>query len=75
MTNRDEPVPPDQLERAMAEVRKLSLLIDELQSTVDTARGLHAFEARMCLNNAATRAQESGFWIGKAVEAARKAGH
>lgn len=74
MTNKDEPIPPDQYERALEELRKFSLLIEEMQKNVETTRGQWAAEARRCFANSVTRLQEAGDHFIRGMKAARKAG-
>jgi hypothetical protein len=72
---KDPPIPSDQYERVVEELRMFSLLIDEMQRSVSTAKGQHAIEARRCFARSADRLQESGYWFGQGLKNARKAGN
>lgn len=75
MTTKDEPIPSDQFARVIEELRRLSVVVDEMQRGIETSRGQHAAEARRCFSRATDRLQESGYWLGQALIHARKAGH
>lgn len=71
--NATDPIPPDQVERCVKELRKVSVLIDEIERGIAVSKGLHAVEARRCISLAGGRLQEAGYWIGQAVKHATEA--
>ncbi len=70
---RHEPIPSDQFERVIEEMRRFSNLIDEQARHVATSRGIGAIEARRCFALSATRLQEAGFWFTTALKNAHMA--
>lgn len=70
---KEPPIPSDQFERVVEELRKLSVVIEEIERGVQVAKGIHGVEARSCLVRAGARLQESGYWIGQALKHAEKA--
>ncbi len=69
------PIPSDQYERVVEELRKFSSVMDEMQRSVDMARGVHGTEARRCFSLAAARLQEAGYWFGQGLKQAELAGN
>lgn len=70
---KNDPIPSDQFARVVEELRKLSVVIDEIERGVQVSAGIHGIEARSCLVLASSRLQESGYWIGQALKHAQKA--
>lgn len=73
MTKQDEPMPSDQYARVIEELRRFSVVIDEMQKDVEMVRGLDAIEARRCFVISAQRLQEAGYWFGQGLKFSKKA--
>lgn len=73
MTNREEPVPADQFDRVLKEMRELDRLVGEVHEHVESARGISKYEAQRALNEASACIEVAQYWIGKALRAARGA--
>lgn len=69
------PIPSDQYERVIDELRKFSELIDDLQQHVKSASGVHGVESRRCFSLSAARLQEAGYWFGQGLKQAQAAGN
>lgn len=67
-------MPSDQYARVVEELRRFSVVIDEMQKNVEMVRGLDAIEARRCFVIAAQRLQEAGYWFGQGLNHSQKAG-
>jgi hypothetical protein len=66
-------IPSDQFARCTDELRKLMLLVDDVQRCVDVASNVDTYDARRSLALARTDIQTAGFWLGDALKAlARK---
>lgn len=72
--NPDDHQPGKQFERVVEELRKFSLVMDEAQRAVETARGIDGVEARRALAVASTRLEEARYWFGVGLRSAHKTG-
>lgn len=64
-----EKIPSDQFARTKEELRKLSLLVERIQQSVDVAQNLETIDARRALAKAQDDIETAGFWLGKAIKA------
>ena len=62
-------IPSDQFARTKEELRKLSVLVDLIQSSIDIAETLETFDAKRALSKASDDIETAGFWLGKAIKA------
>lgn len=65
---RHDGIPSDQFERVVDEMRRFSVLLDEQERHVRTARGISGLEARRCFSLSSVRLQEAGFWFQQALQ-------
>lgn len=63
------PIPSDQFARTKEELRKLTLLVEEIQNSVDMAETLETLDAKRSLLKASDDIETAGFWLGKAIRA------
>jgi hypothetical protein len=66
---KEQPIPADQFARTKEELRKLSNLVDMIQSSIDVTASLETVEARRALVKASDDIETAGFWLGKAIKA------
>ena len=62
-------IPSDQFARTKEELRKLSLLVDQIQQSVEIAETLETFDAKRALVKAQDDIETAWFWLGKAIKA------
>jgi len=66
---KEQPIPSDQFARTKEELRKLSILVDLIQSSIDIAETMETFDAKRALSKASDEIETAGFWLGKAIKA------
>ena len=66
---KEQPIPSDQFARTKEELRKLYLLVDLIQSSIDIAETMETFDAKRALSKASDDIETAGFWLGKAIKA------
>ena len=66
---KDQPIPSDQFARTKEELRKLSVLMDVMQTSIDLVETLETIDARRALVKASDDIETAGFWLGKAIKA------
>jgi len=72
MEMKSQPIPSDQFERCVEELRKAALLVEEIQRAADVASGLNKFEAQERLAKAREHMELAGFYLDKAIKATLK---
>ena len=72
--NQAEHIPPDQFERVLREMRKLDMLVGEVQEHIEVARGVTNFEAQRALNEVSRHIEIAQYFMGKAIAESMKKG-
>ena len=65
-------LPSDQFERCVEELRKATMLVEEIQRAADVASGIDKEEVRSRLVKAKDAFEIAGFHLDKAIKAAMK---
>ena len=65
---RETPVPPDQFTIVTQELRKLTLLVEEVERSVTIADNLNKYPATRALEKARTDIETAGYWLGQALK-------
>jgi uncharacterized protein (DUF1015 family) len=71
MSASEETIPPDQFDRVLNEMTKLSRLFDEVERSIAIARGIHRHEAQRALDEARSCVEVAQYWMAKAIHAAK----
>lgn len=70
---KDETIPPDQFEKVLREMTKLSQLLDDVERSIKLARGIHRLEAQRALDQARSCVEVAQHWMQKAIRVAHSA--
>jgi hypothetical protein len=69
MPGKHLPIPSDQFQKATDELRKLNLIVEEVQRSLDMAENINTFEASRSLEKASDHLETAGYWLNKVVKA------